>query len=44
MPITVEQRDHILRMMDVFAVNGRKMFDNLAHALTTDREKFAFLE
>lgn len=44
MPITVEQRDHILRMMDVFAVNGRKMFDNLAHALTTDRGKFAFLE
>lgn len=43
LPVTPAQRDYILRMMDVFATHGRRQFDNLVRALTTDRDKFAFL-
>ena len=43
LPVNEDQRATILRMMDVFARHGRKMFDNLARALTTDRARFAFL-
>lgn len=43
LPVTEEQESHILKMMDVFAKHGKRQFDNMARALTTDREKFAFL-
>jgi hypothetical protein len=43
MPVTPEQRQRILAMMDTFERLGRRQFDNLVRALTTDRKKFDFL-
>lgn len=43
LPVTEEQRRAVLRMMEVFATYGRRQFDNLARALSTDRERFDFL-
>jgi hypothetical protein len=43
LPVTYAQRRAVLRMMEVFATYGRRQFDNLARALSTDRERFAFL-
>ncbi|QRN95422.1 hypothetical protein JRI60_41185 [Archangium violaceum] len=43
LPATDAQRRAVLRMMEAFAAYGRKQFDNLARALSTDRECFAFL-
>ncbi|QRK09473.1 hypothetical protein JQX13_04860 [Archangium violaceum] len=43
LPATDAQRRAVLRMMDAFATYGRQQFDNLARALSTDRECFAFL-
>lgn len=42
LPVTAAQRDDILQMMEIFARLGMRQFDNIARALTTDREKFAF--
>ena len=43
LPVTYAQRRAVLRMMEVFATYGRRQFDNLARALSTDRQRFAFL-
>jgi hypothetical protein len=43
LPATYAQRRAVLRMMDAFATYGRQQFDNLARAVSTDREHFAFL-
>ncbi|ATB27243.1 hypothetical protein [Melittangium boletus] len=43
LPVTEEQRRAVSRMMEAFATYGRRQFDNLARALTTDRERFSFL-
>ena len=43
LPVTDERRCRALELMDVVARVGRRQFDNLAAALTTDRSRFGFL-
>ncbi|HWN66676.1 MAG TPA: hypothetical protein VNM90_03490 [Haliangium sp.] len=43
LPISEQQRERLLQMMDTFARLGMRQFDNMARALTEDREQFAFL-
>lgn len=42
-PVSPDQRERALKLMDVFATYGRRQLDNLARALTADRHTFAFL-
>ncbi|MET0400819.1 MAG: hypothetical protein ABW123_00395 [Cystobacter sp.] len=43
LPATEAQRQSVLRMMEAFATYGRRQFDALERALSTDQERFAFL-
>lgn len=43
LPMSPEQREYVLNMMDVYARCGRRQFDNLARAVTEDRKRFEFL-
>ena len=43
LPVTSDQEAFALDMMNTFARCGRRAFDNLERALTTDRNRFRFL-
>lgn len=42
-PVTEQEHDYILKMMEVFDRYGQRQFDRLVRAMTTDRERFGFL-
>ena len=44
LPVTAAQHQRILDMMEVFSTLGLHQFDRLVQALSTDRERFRFLE
>ena len=42
-PITEQENEYILKMMEVFDRYGQRQFDRLVRAMTTDRARFEFL-